>query len=164
MKHLYKVYPRKDISGVLPNNKRIIDPTILSLNKREFIHCMNNGKVCAIINGNEYHIKDMDYSKAESIFEKNNIDSLSSNDTLPLVNTQHYIIDTETESHDKRKEESQDMPNNSSVDSGSVSENLNITETEHFDKNQNVQVYQSSSNKNKKSKYNKNKKYNNSNQ
>ena len=68
MSHLYKVYPRTDISGILPNNKRISEPTVLKLNKQEFIRCMNYGEVYALVNDTEILIKDIDYDKAESLF------------------------------------------------------------------------------------------------
>lgn len=69
MEHLYKVYPKTDIAGILPNNKRIQDPMTLTLNRKEFIKCMNAGTVYAIINGKEVLIVEKDYQKAEEMFE-----------------------------------------------------------------------------------------------
>ena len=77
MEHLYKVYPKTDIAGILPNKKRIQDPTILKLNRREFIKCMNAGTVYAIVDGEEVLIEDKDYNKAEEMF--NNINTVSDN-------------------------------------------------------------------------------------
>lgn len=70
MDHLYKVYPKTDISGILQNNKRIIDPTVLKLNRKEFIKCMNGGDVYAIVNGEEVLIDTVDYDKAEAMFSE----------------------------------------------------------------------------------------------
>lgn len=38
----------REISGILPNNKRISEETILCLNKREILKCMKNGSVYGI--------------------------------------------------------------------------------------------------------------------
>ena len=74
MEHLYKVYPRTDIAGILPNNKRIQDPMTLTLNRKEFIKCMNAGAVYAIINGKEVLIVEKDYQKAEEMFESDEVE------------------------------------------------------------------------------------------
>lgn len=74
MEHLYKVYPRTDIAGILPNNKRIQDPMTLTLNRKEFIKCMNAGTVYAIINGKEVLIVEKDYQKAEEMFESDEVE------------------------------------------------------------------------------------------
>ena len=73
MEHLYKVYPKTDIAGILPNNKRIQDPMTLTLNRKEFIKCMNAGTVYAIINGKEVLIVEKDYQKAEEMFESDEV-------------------------------------------------------------------------------------------
>ena len=74
MEHLYKVYPKTDIAGILPNNKRIQDPMTLTLNRKEFIKCMNAGTVYAIINGKEVLIVEKDYQKAEEMFESDEVE------------------------------------------------------------------------------------------
>lgn len=74
MEHLYKVYPKTDIAGILPNNKRIQDPMVLTLNRKEFIKCMNAGTVYAIINGKEVLIVEKDYQKAEEMFESDEVE------------------------------------------------------------------------------------------
>lgn len=74
MEHLYKVYPKTDIAGILPNNKRIQDPMTLTLNRKEFIKCMNTGTVYAIINGKEVLIVEKDYQKAEEMFESDEVE------------------------------------------------------------------------------------------
>ena len=38
----------REISGILPNNKRISEETTLCLNKREILKCMKNGSVYGI--------------------------------------------------------------------------------------------------------------------
>lgn len=74
MGHLYKVYPKTDIAGILPNNKRIQDPMTLTLNRKEFIKCMNAGTVYAIINGKEVLIVEKDYQKVEEMFESDEVE------------------------------------------------------------------------------------------
>lgn len=74
MGNLYKVYPKTDIAGILPNNKRIQDPMTLTLNRKEFIKCMNAGTVYAIINGKEVLIVEKDYQKAEGMFESDEVE------------------------------------------------------------------------------------------
>lgn len=92
MEHLYKIYPRTDISGILPNNKRILNPMVLTLNRKEFIKCMNAGTVYAIINGEEILIEEKDYQKAEALFdikqqtEDNNESESISDDNIEIQN------------------------------------------------------------------------------
>lgn len=71
MDHLYKIYPRVDISGILPNNKRINKPTVLPLNRKEFFKCMAFGEVYACIGKKEILIKELDFDKAEALFKDN---------------------------------------------------------------------------------------------
>lgn len=189
-KHLYKVYPKTDISGILPGKKRITEPTVLPLNRREFIHCMNSGKVCAILNGIEYHIKDIDYDKAEAMFDYTEKEEISKdvkieqeeNETDPISTEYPIAIDmkgelddhqqviineenTEVDSVQQEKEnENEDTVNVDCDIADTKSAEEDTTSADNSNKNQNVQIYQSSSNNNKKSQYNKNKKYNNSNQ
>ena len=71
MKRLYKVCPNKNkyISGILPSNKRIVEPTYVEdLSKGEFLRCMALGKVYAIIDGEDVQIKSHDYDAALKLF------------------------------------------------------------------------------------------------
>lgn len=40
--------PGREILGILPNNKRISEETVMCLNKREILKCMKNGSVYGI--------------------------------------------------------------------------------------------------------------------
>lgn len=88
MDHLYKVYPKTDISGLLPGNKRIMDPVIMKLNKKEFIKCMNAGSVYAIVNGVEVLVKEKDYAKAESMFDYIGTDAPNESENSDEMNTE----------------------------------------------------------------------------
>lgn len=99
MKHLYKIYPKTDISGLLPGNKRILDPVEMPLNRKEFIKCMKAGTVCAIVNGKEILIDEMDYDKAESLF----------GDSLDIVSE---ISDTDTSENTELKNNGTEHINN----------------------------------------------------
>lgn len=88
MDHLYKVYPKTDISGLLPGNKRIMDPVIMKLNKKEFIKCMNAGSVYAIVNGVEVLVKEKDYEKAESMFDYIGTDAPNESENSDEMNTE----------------------------------------------------------------------------
>lgn len=106
MEHLYKIYPKNDISGILPGNKRILDPVVMPLNRKEFIKCMNAGDVYAIVNGQEIFISELDYDKAESLFDiKNNNQKEPENNDVNLNNTEHkdkYQNDQINQSSSKR--------------------------------------------------------------
>ena len=73
MEHIYKIYPKnkRHISGILPNRKQIIEPTVVkNLNRREFLRCMASGEVHAIVDGVEIPIYSHNYEEAEAIFDK----------------------------------------------------------------------------------------------
>ena len=88
MDHLYKVYPKTDISGLLPGNKRIMDPIIMKLNKKEFIKCMNAGSVYTIVNGVEVLVEEKDYEKAESMFDYIGTDAPNESENSDEMNTE----------------------------------------------------------------------------
>lgn len=106
MEHLYKVYPKNDISGILPGNKRILDPVVMTLNRKEFIKCMNAGDVYAIVNGQEIIIEELNYDKAESLFDtKNNNQKHTEINDVILNDTEHkdkYQNDQINQSSSKR--------------------------------------------------------------
>lgn len=70
MDKLFEVHPKRPIAGVLPNNKRIAEPTKLHLNKAEFMRCMNNGSVYAIVGEDRVLVKETNYDKALELFDK----------------------------------------------------------------------------------------------
>lgn len=88
MDHLYKIYPKTDISGLLPGNKRILDPITMPLNRKEFIKCMKAGTVYAIVNGKEVLVEEMDYNKAESLFYDPTPITLEISDEIPSENAE----------------------------------------------------------------------------
>lgn len=67
---LFEVHPKKPISGILPNNRRIMDVMRLPLNRAEFLKCMNFGTVYAIVGEDKVLVTEMDYGKALSLFDK----------------------------------------------------------------------------------------------
>ena len=99
MDHLYKVYPKTDISGLLPGNKRIMDPVIMKLNKKEFIKCMNAGSVYAIVNGAEVLIEEKDYEKAESMFDYIGTDAPNESENSDEMNTEMLELKNNNSEH-----------------------------------------------------------------
>lgn len=148
MNNIFKIYPRKPISGILPNNKQIIVPTILPLNASEFIRCMNNGEVYAIVDGKEVLIKEINYDKALKVCN-----------TLPLVDIKEkdYIPNEELNSEDDIVDISivTVQPSNSEkVEEAKEEEIIKINskqQPQHNNKNNQRNKYQSSSNQNKSS-------------
>lgn len=99
MDHLYKVYPKTDISGLLPGNKRITDPVIMKLNKKEFIKCMNAGSVYAIVNGAEVLVEEKDYEKAESMFDYIDTDAPNESENSDEMNTEMLELKNNNSEH-----------------------------------------------------------------
>lgn len=66
----FEVHPKVPIVGVLPNNRRINEPTVLTLNRAEFLKCMSFGTVYALVGNDKVLVTDMDYQKALSLFKQ----------------------------------------------------------------------------------------------
>lgn len=99
MDHLYKVYPKTDISGLLPGNKRIMDPVIMKLNKKEFIKCMNAGSVYAIVNGVEVLVEEKDYEKAEGMFDYIGTDAPNESENSDEMNAEMSELKNNNSEH-----------------------------------------------------------------
>lgn len=70
MEKIFEVHPKRPISGVLPNGKRIMGVTRLALSRAEFLRCMNSGTVFAIVDGNKVLVTELDYEKALGLFDR----------------------------------------------------------------------------------------------
>lgn len=143
MEHLYKVYPRVDINGILPNNKRITEPTVLPLNRKEFFKCMAFGEVYAYINGKEFQIKDLDYDKAESLFNnlwKNDLQftNISSYEDKNICNEELDKQEEEIKDFQDKKEESiniVDPESNEGEDEDQLLKEYHENQSENEEKN-----------------------------
>lgn len=70
MNKLFEVHPKRPIIGVLPNNKRITGPTRLYLNRAEFLRCINNATLYAVVGEDRVLVRERDYDKALALFDK----------------------------------------------------------------------------------------------
>ena len=97
MDHLYKIYPKTDIAGIFPGSKRIQEPIIMHLNRREFIKCMKAGSVYAMVDGEEILIDTIDYNRAESLFNTNYVKSSDITSDEETVDEIESIKNNDTE-------------------------------------------------------------------
>lgn len=154
--NLFKIYPERPISGILPNMQRIIEPMQLELNESEFIRCMNYGNVYAVVDGKEIKVTRLDYKSALKLFvsnKKNIIPYKEEKDEEIIVESDiekapEEIINEAEEldiSDDSVEEEKEILDKESNDDQISVpEENKNETNPEHI--NNQMNKNQSSSN------------------
>ena len=69
MENIFEIIPKRPISGVLPNNKRIMDTIRMPLNRAEFLRCLNAGTVYAVVGESKILITEPNYDKAIKLFE-----------------------------------------------------------------------------------------------
>lgn len=68
MENIFEIHPKRPISGVLPNMKRIMDVTRMPLSKKEFLRCMNSATLYAVVGEDKILVTSLDYDKAMSLF------------------------------------------------------------------------------------------------
>lgn len=70
MSNKFLVCPQlhKYISGVLPNNKRITEPTEVELSRTEYIRCINLATVYAIVGNDKILCESLNYDDAMKLF------------------------------------------------------------------------------------------------
>lgn len=139
IRHIYKVYPKKDIMGVLPNNKRIIDPIILKLNRNEFIKCMHSGTIYPVINGKESPnpILDIDYEKAGKLFDIEEFPEIQESDKEEIIEKVIEIVDEAPEKNIEN--EVQEVEEDSNTEEP-IPESITIdkSDTEHLEEKETI--------------------------
>ena len=70
MENIFEIHPKRPISGVLPDMKRIMDITRMPLSKAEFLRCMNSATLYAVVGDDKILVTSLDYEKALSLFDK----------------------------------------------------------------------------------------------
>lgn len=79
MQNLFEIHPKRPISGILPNRKRLDNIMTLTLSRAEFLRCMQNGTVYAILKDKKVLVTETDWDKATALFnqdDKYNINPL----------------------------------------------------------------------------------------
>ena len=69
MDKIFEIHPKRPISGILPDMKRIIEVTRMPLSKAEFLRCMNAATLYAIVENDKILVTSLDYEKALSLFD-----------------------------------------------------------------------------------------------
>lgn len=69
MENIFEIHPKRPISGVLPDMKRIMDITRMPLSKAEFLRCMNSATLYAVVGDDKILVTSLDYEKALSLFD-----------------------------------------------------------------------------------------------
>lgn len=107
--------PGREISGILPNNKRISGETVLCLNKREILKCMKNAIVYGIrLDNSEVMLTDSESINREIM-----------NKVEEKKESQHSILDITGTTREERKEI---VKNVNEVNSQNTTENSNKNE------------------------------------
>ena len=65
----FEIHPKRPISGILPNQRRIDTIMRLPLSRKEFLRCMNNATLYAVVGEDRVLVTDLDYDKALSLFD-----------------------------------------------------------------------------------------------
>lgn len=65
----FEIHPKRPISGILPNQRRIDTIIRLPLSRKEFLRCMNNATLYAVVGEDRVLVTDLDYDKALSLFD-----------------------------------------------------------------------------------------------
>lgn len=65
----FEIHPKRPISGILPNQRRIDTIMQLPLSRKEFLRCMNNATLYAVVGEDRVLVTDLDYDKALSLFD-----------------------------------------------------------------------------------------------
>ena len=65
----FEIHPKRPISGILPNQRRIDTVMRLPLSRKEFLRCMNNATLYAVVGEDRVLVTDLDYDKALSLFD-----------------------------------------------------------------------------------------------
>lgn len=66
----FEIHPKRPISGILPNQRRIDTVIQLPLSEKEFLRCMNNATLYAVVGSDRVLVTDLDYNKALELFDK----------------------------------------------------------------------------------------------
>lgn len=69
MDKIFEIHPKRPISGILPDMKRIMEVTRMPLSKAEFLRCMNAATLYAIVENDKILVTSLDYEKALSLFD-----------------------------------------------------------------------------------------------
>lgn len=69
MDKIFEIHPKRPISGILPDMKRIMEVTRIPLSKAEFLRCMNAATLYAIVENDKILVTSLDYEKALSLFD-----------------------------------------------------------------------------------------------
>lgn len=117
MENIFEIIPKRPISGVLPNNKRIMTTVRMPLNRAEFLRCLNAGTVYAVVGESKILITEPNYDKAIKLFEiqkrinsniksqleKNNYNRLKEEKKVEEVNKEEPVEEASQESTLKEK-------------------------------------------------------------
>lgn len=68
MQKLFEIHPKRPISGILPNRERINNTTVLPLSRAEFLRCMQNGTLYAVLGNKKVLVTETDWDKALALF------------------------------------------------------------------------------------------------
>lgn len=66
----FEIHPKRPISGILPNQRRIDTVIQLPLSEKEFLRCMNNATLYAVVGSDRVLVTELDYNKALELFDK----------------------------------------------------------------------------------------------
>lgn len=69
MDKIFEIHPKRPISGILPDMRRIMEVTRMPLSKAEFLRCMNAATLYAIVENDKILVTSLDYEKALSLFD-----------------------------------------------------------------------------------------------
>ena len=69
MDKIFEIHPKRPISGILPDMKRIMEVTRMPLSKAEFLRCMNAATLYAIVENDKILVTSLDYEKALFLFD-----------------------------------------------------------------------------------------------
>lgn len=109
----------KEISGILPNNKRISEETELILNKREIIKCMKSATVYGVLDdGSKVLLTDSD-SINKAVMDK--VRERTSSKTILKDDPQPSILDitgTRRMEQKEMKQEVKNSPTNNNYNKG----------------------------------------------
>lgn len=67
---IFEIHPKRPISGILPNNKRISEVMRLPLSRAEFLRCMSNATVYAVVGEERVIVTNRNYEDAIALFDK----------------------------------------------------------------------------------------------
>lgn len=65
----FEIHPKRPVAGILPNQRRIDKVMQLPLSRKEFLRCMNNATLYAVVGEDKVLVTDLDYDKALKLFD-----------------------------------------------------------------------------------------------